>query len=540
VGRRNLKSAVTVDLEGNLARKARTNGKSLTNMARNGERDMRRLTRATRNASFGFNGLSSSIGGYLTGAAVVMSGKGVVDLEERLTQLQTDGRASVDQIAAFKQELFDVSNDKNIRLNPDKILSGFEEIITRTGDIDFATENLRNLALAIRATNAEGGDVGAVLSNLYKAGVRDPERVLSVMDSLIEQTKTGSVAFRDLSKEGNKLFAPYIAAGRTGEQAIKDMGAIAQVVIDAVGSAAEASEATKGLLADLHNPEKQAKLGAKGIKIFDDGQLRALPELITEIFEAAEGDMTKLSSVFGETAIKVFAGLSIEGNLEKMRELAALQETGANAINSAAINANTAAAALQSLSNSWGEVMDDLLTDPLGSGVDALNKTKDGSVESAMQAALVGAGGLYAGGKIFKHLPAKMQMSLKTSLGLLRGVDLKNFKMMGAGALGTAVTGVAAAGYGGYQVGTSINDNFIEGTDLGESIGRNVARVLAFFGNDEAQASLDAERRYNEFLQQQKVEGTIRLVIDSEGQPRVNQLESSGIGIEVDTGIVLE
>lgn len=65
----------------------------------------------------------------------------------------------------------------------------------------------------------------------------------------------------------------------------------------------------------------------------------------------------------------------------------------------------------------------------------------------------------------------------------------------GLGALRGGIAGLAAAGagYAGYKVGEQINKNFVEGTDAAPVIGRAVSGVLAFFGNKEAQESLDNE-----------------------------------------------
>jgi hypothetical protein len=76
-------------------------------------------------------------------------------------------------------------------------------------------------------------------------------------------------------------------------------------------------------------------------------------------------------------------------------------------------------------------------------------------------------------------------VALKGATGLIGGVA--------AGAAGLAKFGViGAAGAGGYAVGGLISKE-LEGTEMGNSIGRATAQVLAFFGNKEAQAALDAE-----------------------------------------------
>lgn len=54
--------------------------------------------------------------------------------------------------------------------------------------------------------------------------------------------------------------------------------------------------------------------------------------------------------------------------------------------------------------------------------------------------------------------------------------------------------GLAAAGFAGWKVGGFISDHLSDGAK--NSIGRGVAKTLAFFGNDEAQAAVDAEDKY--------------------------------------------
>ena len=74
----------------------------------------------------------------------------------------------------------------------------------------------------------------------------------------------------------------------------------------------------------------------------------------------------------------------------------------------------------------------------------------------------------------------------------------------GAGMAATALTSTAAATGGailaagavGYGVGTVLNKTLIEGTSVGDSIGSGIAHTLAFFGNDEAQASVAAMDAY--------------------------------------------
>ncbi len=63
---------------------------------------------------------------------------------------------------------------------------------------------------------------------------------------------------------------------------------------------------------------------------------------------------------------------------------------------------------------------------------------------------------------------------------------------------------VGAAGVAGYGVGTVINDKFIEGTAAQDVIGEKIAQALALFGNDSAQAALDANAKYDQMIAEQQ------------------------------------
>jgi hypothetical protein len=70
------------------------------------------------------------------------------------------------------------------------------------------------------------------------------------------------------------------------------------------------------------------------------------------------------------------------------------------------------------------------------------------------------------------------------------------------GAAGLAAAGgmVAGAGAAGYGVGTLINKKLIEGTTLGDAIGRGVAKTLAVFGHQGARDALRAEEASGQAL----------------------------------------
>ncbi len=347
-----LKTSVIVDLKGDLERQAKRNEQAVSRFSRNSSRNLNGLGRSVKTVNKTFGSMGKKLAGIATAAAAIRKIGQVMEFDARLTQLRTDGRISEQDVALLKKKIFEVANARDIRLDPDKIMAAFTQIIASTGDKEFAMENLRNIGLTIRASNADGTDVGAVFSNLYDGNIRTSEKVLSAINTMVEQGKSGAFTFKDVASYGGKLFAPYLSLGATGEQAFKDMNAIVQISIKAAGSSAEAVEATKMLLADLIKPEVIKKLNASGINVFkEDGKIVDSPKLILDIYEKANRDISRLSTLFGEGSIKVFQGLGLPGNVEKLRWFANMQSSGGELADSATINAGTGKAFKQSASN---------------------------------------------------------------------------------------------------------------------------------------------------------------------------------------------
>lgn len=369
-----LRTSVIVDLAGNLVRKSQQYTRAMTNFSRNSRNQLNSLDSRTQKFSRTLNRLSNRYTALIGLGTVAAAGRNVINRDARLTQLQTDGRASEEQIQRLKKAMFELASDRSIRLDPDMLIGGVEEIITRTGDFEFAMQQLRNLALTIRATGSQGNDVGAVFSNFYKAGIRDAEELLKLTDALVLQTFQGSVAFRDVAKVGNKLFAPAVASGGTGDNTLLDAGAVAQIVIDAVGSPDEATESIKALYSFLEKKDVQKAITGAGISVKgSNGKIRPLAELLPEIYTVAKGDFGVLGKLFGESGVKVFQGLSLPGNIERLQQLSQLRTDGSLLRRNAAINAGTSKAALQLLSNKTESVADSFISKPTKDLADAVS-----------------------------------------------------------------------------------------------------------------------------------------------------------------------
>ncbi|HBW09155.1 MAG TPA: phage tail tape measure protein [Pseudomonas sp.] len=112
-----------------------------------------------------------------------------------------------------------------------------------------------------------------------------------------------------------------------------------------------------------------------------------------------------------------------------------------------------------------------------------------------------------------------------TWLKSLLGTSVTALPAMGSGAMATAGAAVAGAGAAGYGVGTLLNDYLIDGTAVGDAIGKAVAYAISPFSED-ARNAIAVNNKASEL--------TIR--IEGETKARVTQMNSDGLDMTVLTG----
>jgi hypothetical protein len=128
---------------------------------------------------------------------------------------------------------------------------------------------------------------------------------------------------------------------------------------------------------------------------------------------------------------------------------------------------------------------------------------------------LLGMGGAAAGGAGAVGILAKLR-GLAGVAALMGNAPLGVLAGAGSGGLAALAGGAGVAGLAGYGVGTGIYKAGLEGNGAGDFIGESIARVLATFGNEEAQRSLSM----TEALKNTKIGGEVTLRVVS--APGVN------------------
>lgn len=386
---------IVINLAGNLAAKSRQYGQSMNQFAASNQRAMNMVKMSTAAAGRGIDSLGNryvALGTAMVGGAAV---RGYAQLDRRISRIAINASISREKAKELKDEINAISNTKGIRIDPNEATSAVEEILTKTGDLAYAIENLPNIAAVIQATGAGGIEVGGIFTEFKKLAIDSSEAAMKAIDTLNLQGKQGAFTLANMAKEGPKIFAAYAATGREGASAVTELGAALQIIRQGVGSDAEAVTAFESIIRDITRPETVKKLKQLGnIDVFDPEQLkqgrevmRSLPVLIEEIVTKSGGLSSKLSLLNltdeGKRALKpVIAEYVQTGDVKAFDEFLKLSGDGSTTLNDAAVAASDFAASLQLVSNSWNQFANQQLAAPIAELADAINSLEPDAVQN--------------------------------------------------------------------------------------------------------------------------------------------------------------
>ncbi len=406
---------------------------SMTRMSKNGERAMNSIRRASKHAYNGIDKLGNRYTAFIGGAGGALAIKNVTDLETRLTRLGIQANRTADEIEGLRSEIVKTAQEADIRIDPSQLLNAMDKIIEKTGDFELARGNLRNIGLAIQATGAEGGDIGAMIADLSeKFDIKKPEELFETLDLLTNQGKAGAFTLQNFAAQGERITAAYAPMGRVGKDAAREMGAMLQVIRKGTGSAEQSATAFEALLATLSDAKKRKILSSAGVQLVDPEdpkRMRAINEIVKDIMKVSGGNTTVLSEVFDREAMRALNILSAEyqntgsfGSLDGFMQAAS---DGSALINDSARAANDSAAKLGVVTTALQNGIYNTLQAPLNaaaSGVASVEpSTMDNIVGYGLGAATI-LGGAAVGVKGHKFLKSRLGRKGGGIAGALGGV----------------------------------------------------------------------------------------------------------------------
>ncbi|MEI0477842.1 phage tail tape measure protein [Brachyspira pulli] len=291
----------------------------------------------------------------------------MIAFEDRINKIGTIARRNAKDVETAEKQLNGLSEaiykaamQPDIKIDANEIVDAMYQIMEKTGDMQFARDNIENIGRAIRAFGATGVDMGSMMAEFSKLGYT-AEQTKQLMDELYYQGNQGAFTASEFAKFGPAIIAAYSSIG-TATEDLKNANAVMQVLVAGTGDAAASVTVLESIMSDLTNPDIQEKLKNLGNIIGEDfsvrdseGNFKDLHEIIMKIVNAKDkmgGNFDMLADVFGSDlsreAIRHFD--NYDDVLEKVLDVSQAQGQ-VNA--SAAENAQSLAANIQNLQTAF-------------------------------------------------------------------------------------------------------------------------------------------------------------------------------------------
>lgn len=331
--------------------------------------------KAVQGVDKAFSGLGTAAGALGVSLSVGAAARDLISLDNRLTRIGLTADASAEQVAKLKQKVFDAATDSKIKIDTTGITEALDVVMTKTGDIRYVEDNIRNIAVAMQATGESGEAIGSVFSEFQKYGY-SAGQITKLMDDMVKQGDQGAFTFGKFAQLGSTVISAYAPIG-TAPENLKKANAAMQILMAGTKNENIAATALESTMAELSDPAKQQKLRSIGVSVRDsEGNFRDFNDIMKDVLVATKkfggGNTDFLGNVFGQTSMRAIR--AYDAFYEKMfPNLMELGDTTGAMEEKSARMAGTLAANLQQVKTSFLAFADSNLAKPLEQLSNALN-----------------------------------------------------------------------------------------------------------------------------------------------------------------------
>ncbi len=250
--------------------------------------------------------LLNPITGMASGVAIMAATKQITDFEASLVRLKNNGTMTTKQMLELRESILD--NAFAAGQSRESILSGVTSVIDKTGNMKFAIDNLKQIAVAATATGASVEDMAALASHLSEKMQIDD---ISTAFNLINiQGKAGAFTLREMAGLGERLFGAAGFLNMTGIEDLRKFGALIQMA----RKGATSEVATTAIERTILNIIDKQDLIKKSLNfdVFDkvNNKYKPIDEILKGIIIRSKGDQKTLNDIFGSEGIRAVAELA--------------------------------------------------------------------------------------------------------------------------------------------------------------------------------------------------------------------------------------
>ena len=405
-----------------------------------------------------FSGMTAKLGALGVSLSLGAASNQIIDMDARLTRMGMTADASAEQVNKLKQKIFEAAQDPNIKIDPSKVIDALDVVMTKTGNLEYVEDNIKNIAIALQATGETGESIGDVFSEFQKFGY-SAESIAGLMDDMVKQGDQGEYTFGKFAKTAKAVLSAYSPIGNSVEDT-KKLGAVMQILISGTKNEEAAVTSLDAIMSELSDPKKQEQLGLIGVAVRDSaGKFRDLADIMQDTLAVAEkeGNADFLGEIFGMSSMKAVRAFQQYGkNYKKLTDDLG-DTTGALEAKSARMS-GTMKANLQNLQTTFLKFADTNLAKPLEKLNDLLSylSEKPERMEKIFNTIKWGLGGIVAIKGLSKV--AGLVSSISNGInGFKSGKAELSFGAGGTSGMPVYVTNMGPGGFGASS--STLNKN---------------------------------------------------------------------------------
>lgn len=237
-------------------------------------------------------------------AALVSSTKRFASAEMALTRIGITANASDEEIANLHKTVRDLSFDTAKPF--DEVADGLDQIVAGGVDLDKAKAQIGPIVKTAQAAGAEIRDISnsalALTQNLDIA----EDKMQRAFDVLVAGGKAGKFELKDMARYLPSIAPAAAAVGMKGEEGLKRIVTLLQVVRAGSGNAEEAAASVQNIFAKMESEETAKNFKEFGVDLRKEMETarkggRDLLEVFAELTEkATKGDQSKLPQLISD------------------------------------------------------------------------------------------------------------------------------------------------------------------------------------------------------------------------------------------------
>lgn len=380
------KASFIVDLKGNVTAQSKAFGREIAAMGDKGSRSMRILSSSMAQSNRVLDVFDNKIVGFATGGGAVMLAKQLGNWQQQMAELGTQYNLTASDIEILNQTIWSTAD--LYKTSYGSMADAVTQFLERTNDLDSATENLENMALAMKGIGLSADDAGKKLGLLKNKGYSATE-IKEILNATANATKFGT---GNIKEQFNRVTDIASGTNWKSPEQFKQLLALERFGDKSLGDSGKATNALEQFYKAIQDPAKQEILRRNGVEVFKDSKTKELNDpmqLFLEMGKASRFNAQNIQDILGGDFVTLMQSFNTEEMQNNLQQ--AFNEATENLIDEkASANIATFNSALTSLINAGEKFAQQNLAQHVQSLADVINNLKPEQIDNYVSKIVTG------------------------------------------------------------------------------------------------------------------------------------------------------